>query len=125
MHPVQCRCGALRGQLEGTGVHNRLICYGFYFKLVMRCGAYVGEVIRRNTPKAAFHWLDYKGAVTIDKSIADYGESLGGAAVLWDSNSGLWFPLAKVQKFLDNGRGDSVQFFAVVVIERSNAPPKE
>lgn len=27
MHPIQCKCGALRGQLEGTGVHNRLICY--------------------------------------------------------------------------------------------------
>lgn len=27
MHAIQCKCGMLRGQLEGTGVHNRLICY--------------------------------------------------------------------------------------------------
>jgi len=27
MHPIQCKCGTVRGQLEGTGVHNRLICY--------------------------------------------------------------------------------------------------
>jgi hypothetical protein len=27
MHPIQCKCGTLRGQLEGTGVCNRLICY--------------------------------------------------------------------------------------------------
>ena len=27
MHPFQCRCGAFRGQLEGTGSHNRVICY--------------------------------------------------------------------------------------------------
>jgi hypothetical protein len=27
MHPIRCTCGAVRGQLEGTGVHNRLICY--------------------------------------------------------------------------------------------------
>lgn len=27
MHAIQCKCGTLRGQLEGTGVHNRLICY--------------------------------------------------------------------------------------------------
>lgn len=27
MHPIQCKCGTVRGQLEGTGVNNRLICY--------------------------------------------------------------------------------------------------
>ena len=27
MHPIQCKCGSLRGQLESSGVHNRLICY--------------------------------------------------------------------------------------------------
>lgn len=27
MHPIQCVCGAVRGQIEGVGVHNRLICY--------------------------------------------------------------------------------------------------
>ncbi|MBW7833628.1 MAG: hypothetical protein H3C29_10470 [Simplicispira suum] len=27
MHPVRCKCGTVRGQLEGTGIHNRLICY--------------------------------------------------------------------------------------------------
>jgi hypothetical protein len=90
-----------------------------YSKLVLRCGAYVGEVILRNAHGKSFHWLDYKGALKMDKSIADFGESLGSAAVLWDSDSGLWFPLAKVQKFLDNGREDSVQFFAEVVMKKS------
>jgi len=90
-----------------------------YYKLVLRCGAYVGEVILRNAKGRTFHWLDYKGALKINKSIADFGEGLGSAAALWDSDSGLWFPLAKVQKFLDNGREDSVQFFAKVIIEKS------
>ena len=27
MHPVQCKCGTVRGHLEGTGVHSRVICY--------------------------------------------------------------------------------------------------
>jgi hypothetical protein len=27
MHPIQCQCGTVRGQLEGTGLCNRLICY--------------------------------------------------------------------------------------------------
>jgi len=90
-----------------------------YSKLVLRCGAYVGEVILRNAQGTPFHWLDYKGALKINKTIADFGENLGSAAALWDSEAGLWFPLAKVQKFLDNGREDSVRFFAEVVIEKS------
>ena len=90
-----------------------------YGKLVLRCGAYVGEVILRNANRQTYHWLDYKGALKINKSIADFGESLGSAAVLWDSATGLTFPLAKVQKFLDTGREDSVQFFAKVMIEKS------
>lgn len=27
MHPIQCHCGAIRGQIEGKGTHNRVICY--------------------------------------------------------------------------------------------------
>lgn len=27
MHPIQCKCGAVRGHLEGTGTSSRLICY--------------------------------------------------------------------------------------------------
>jgi hypothetical protein len=27
LHPIQCQCGAVRGQLEVTGVSNRAICY--------------------------------------------------------------------------------------------------
>lgn len=89
-----------------------------YYKLVLRCGAYVGEVIRRNSTRTTYHWLDFKGGLQISKLIADFGESLGGAAMLWDSATGLTFPLAKVQKFLDNGREDSVQFFAKAILAK-------
>lgn len=27
MHSIQCQCGAFQAQLEGTGIHNRVICY--------------------------------------------------------------------------------------------------
>src|SRR5260221_2727369 len=90
-----------------------------YSKLVLRCGAYIGEVIFRNAQGTTFHWLDYKGAVKINKDIADFGEGLGSAAGFWDRDTALWFALSKVQKFLDNGREDSVQFFAEVVIKKS------
>lgn len=89
-----------------------------YCKLVLRCGAYVGEVILRNANGKTYHWVDYKGAVRINKSIADFGESLGAAAVLWDGATGLTFPLAKIQKFLDNGREDSVHFFARAMLAK-------
>jgi len=89
-----------------------------YNKLVLRCGAYVGEVILRNAEGKTYHWVDYQGAVRINQSIADFGESLGAAAVLWDSATGLTFPLGKVQKFLDNGREDSVHFFARAMLAK-------
>ncbi|WP_219637192.1 DUF6151 family protein [Aquipseudomonas campi] len=27
MHPIQCKCGAIRGELKNIGTSNRLICY--------------------------------------------------------------------------------------------------
>ena len=89
-------------------------------KLVLRCGAYVGEVILQNARAkgAACHWLDYKEALKVNKTIAEFGESLESAAILWNGEGGLSFPLAKVIKFLENGREDSVQFFAKAMLEK-------
>lgn len=89
------------------------------FKLVLRCGAYVGEVILRNSTGKTYHWLEYKEALKVSKLIADFGESAGTMAILWDSQTGLTFPLGKVVKFLENGREDSVQFFAKAMLEKS------
>lgn len=27
MHPIQCKCGTVKGQLDSIGPHNRVICY--------------------------------------------------------------------------------------------------
>ena len=27
MHTIQCKCGTLRGQVAGSGTHNRIVCY--------------------------------------------------------------------------------------------------
>lgn len=90
-----------------------------YMKVVLRCGAYVGEVIRRYIPEKEYHWLDYKGALKVSKIVKDFGEGLGTAAVLWDGADGLTFPLGKIMKFLENGREDSVKFLAKVLIDRT------
>jgi tetratricopeptide (TPR) repeat protein len=88
-------------------------------KLVLRCGAYVGEVIRRNSQAKTYHWLDNEEAVKLNRSIADFGDGVGGAAILWDGATGFTFPLAKVLKFWENGREDSVRFFAHAMLEQS------
>ena len=89
-------------------------------KFVLRCGAYVGEVIRAHSRRSRpWHWLDYDTGIGIDSRLASFGKSLGTAAVLWDGEDGFCFPLAKVGKYLQNGSEDSVKFFAQVVL----APP--
>jgi hypothetical protein len=39
-----------------------------YYKLVLRFGASLGEVVLRNTKAKTYHWLDYKGALKINKN---------------------------------------------------------
>jgi hypothetical protein len=87
---------------------------------VLRCGAYVGEVIRRNAKGKQWHWLDYKGAAKLSEEIAAFEEDLGIVAILWDSDGGFCFPLEKVLKYWENGSEDSVKFFAHVMITKSN-----
>jgi hypothetical protein len=88
-------------------------------KYALRCGAYVGEVIRRNSRNNAYHWLDYKSALKLEKKMADFGESLGTAAILWDNMAGFNFPIAKVVKYLTNGSEDSVYYFAKVILSKA------
>jgi hypothetical protein len=87
-----------------------------YLLIALRAGAYVGEVIRRNSTSRSFHWVDYDTAVRH----SDFAKSLGGpspalAAILWEDPQSMSFPMGKVVKFLDNGPEDSTYLFASVV----------
>jgi hypothetical protein len=83
--------------------------------LVLRCGAYVGEVLRRNS-SLTWHWVDYDEALRVDPKFAAIGEkNLGVVSVLW-SGTKYSFPLNKVGKFLINGREDSTKFFVQVML---------
>jgi hypothetical protein len=89
-------------------------------KFVLRCGAYVGEVIRRHAPTGtAWHWVTYADAVHLDARLGSIGQSLGTAAVLWDGQEGFCFPLARVGKYLENGAEDSVWVFAQAISARA------
>jgi len=99
-----------RGGLEGEAL----------MKFVLRCGAYVGEVIRRHSPTGtAWHWVTYADAIRLDARLGSIGQSLGTAAVLWDGQEGFCFPLARVGKYLQNGAEDSVWVFVQAIIART------
>ena len=54
------------------------------------------------------------------KALGSRGMYLGTAGVLWAPNA-TCFPLGKVCKYVENGREDSVYFFARVALE---GPPE-
>ncbi len=82
-------------------------------KVTMRCGSYVGEVIRKNSSEP-YNWVEYKQAEKINEQIKIWGFSLATASVLWSEPDKFIFPFAKVLKRLENGSEDSVHFFAQV-----------
>jgi hypothetical protein len=98
---IDAHLEAMRGRhLEGQAM----------MKLVLRCGAYVGEVVRRHVATGTpWHWITYDDAVKLDARLASLGQSLGAAAVLWDGEHRFVFPLARVGRYLENGAEDSVR----------------
>jgi hypothetical protein len=87
--------------------------------LVLRVGAYVGEVIRRGSTAQEYHWLAYKEAARRVPLVREIGMCLPVAAVLWSSDDEVCLPLGKVCKFLANGDEDSVYFFARVILQKA------
>ena len=85
-------------------------------KVILRCGAYVGEVARRSCDKRELHWVDYENALLVDKkSFEQMGKSIGTAVSLYGGHAWFCFPLAKVDKYLENGAADSVYSFVTVI----------
>lgn len=87
-----------------------------FAQTVLRCGAYAGEVIRRNSTRTTYHWIDQEGAAMIDREFASWEPEISLMAVLWDGGTSLVFPVAKVCKRIANSPEDSIHFFARAVI---------
>ena len=88
-------------------------------QVILRTGAYVGEVIRRNSKTAQWRWLNYETAKTISPTAFDrFGKIPATAAVLYNGKT-FAFPLAKVQKRLTNGPEDSLQFYGSALVSFS------
>jgi hypothetical protein len=89
--------------------------------VVLRCGAYVGEVIRKNSYNK-MNWVAFKEAAKYSDYVKGLGHSLGTAGILWRNSKTMCFPLAKISKFLENGNEDSVYFFARVILQDPRDP---
>jgi hypothetical protein len=88
---------------------------GDLLRIVLRCGAYVGEVVRRHS-SVELHWVDYDEAARESKLVRDIGRHIGTMGVLRGGPDQMCFPLGKVSKFIENGREDSVLLFAKVIV---------
>ena len=85
-------------------------------RVVLRSGAYVGEVIRRNSSHQLY-WVTFKEAARCSKLVKGLEHSLATAGILWKDPQNMCFPLAKVLKYLENGSEDSVYSFARMMLE--------
>lgn len=85
-------------------------------KVVLRLGAYVGEVVRKagEHNQKNWHWVTYEEA-TKNASLKGIPKQLGSAIILYEENGGFCFPLAKVVKYLNNGEEEDLIFFAKIM----------
>lgn len=84
-------------------------------KIVVRCGSYCGEVIRKSSQDNLI-WINYKTASAIDPKIKSFGESPYTFYVLFTEPNTFYFPLAKVGKYIESGPEDSLYLFASEII---------
>lgn len=80
-----------------------------YTKIILRCGAYCGEVMRRHSTRN-FSWVSYDDRVKEHSELEDFGKSPETYYIL-QSGSSSYFPMAKVKKFLQYGRSESLYAF--------------
>lgn len=91
------------------------------FTVVTRCGAYLGEVIRRASP-ASCRWIAYEDALRTDCSFGRSPESMENFALLRLQGKFSCLPFSKVIKRLHLGKEDSVETFAKLIITLQQLP---
>lgn len=87
-----------------------------FLRLVLRCGAYVGEVMRKHSNKL-LHWVSYEEAAEHFESARKLEYTVASAGILFHEPETMSFPLGKVCKVIENGKEDSVYSFAKVLLE--------
>jgi tetratricopeptide (TPR) repeat protein len=109
-----------------TNVQNEVASESERAGLILRCGAYTGEVIRRNSKTDGYNWVDYDDAVQINSSLIKIERSLGTFFSLYNAPETFWFPIARIEKFLNEGSEYGLLGFAEIAIQQiGNASPCE
>ena len=95
-----------------------------YIKVTMRTGAYLGEVMKRNS-RIEFHWLDYKVAKETLPNFKDFPKTLGYFTILRANNGILCFPVDKVEQFLRDSSNSLYEYAHAVLglIESKHQSP--
>lgn len=85
-------------------------------KVILRCGAYCGEVIRKNSSKK-FTWVTYEYATSKSPEIKTFSpqKDIFSSFILLEEPDSFSFPFPKVWKYIENGPEDSLYFFASTV----------
>lgn len=88
-----------------------------YDKVILRCGAYCGEVMRRQPAGKNYQWITEEEAIKKDSSIKNFAYPMLTTYGLYDpKRQAFAFPMAKVAKFLQDGRGESLYFYAKAML---------
>ena len=92
-----------------------------YQNTIVWCGAYIGEVIRRNA-SVEYHWVHYNDYIKHRdqgmKNILPY--TLTTHALLVSSDLFMTMPLNKVARWLDEGESNNIPYFADLAISRKS-----
>ncbi len=85
--------------------------------IVLRCGAYVGEVLRNHSERH-LEWIDYQTFIKVrNEEAKSLPDVIGTSMVLWDKQKFYIFPLAKIEKYLKQGAENNLHLYAKVLIE--------
>jgi hypothetical protein len=91
-------------------------------RVIIRCGAYAGEVIRRACPPSSCNWISYEDAARLDSRFGKRPLGPENFVSLYHTNGTVAWPFGKVWKRLGLGEQESVQAFAELVILIQNLP---
>lgn len=81
------------------------------YRVILRVGAYVGEVFRNHCPND-YHWLRYGEAIKVVKYLEYRENAISTCCVLWKPAISLVFPLDRVSRIIE-GDGENNLFASV------------
>jgi hypothetical protein len=104
-------------------VRRRFLSQPEKWVVIMRAGAYLGEVIRQQSGTKHYHWYDDQSAGRLDRRLRSRStKDVGLVAILWDGAGTVVLPLRRVERFLQHGRAFETRSFASSLI--AGEPPE-